>query len=236
MKTNGLGFAIQHLVVAAGLVLAGCKSAPVTAATGRGAQVVSVKGAVRCSDVSHPWRKLRSGDALATGNLIQTALSSALDFAVAAANGADADRILLQADSVMVIENLPVELATGNSGSATALKLFLREGALTFTGSPSGTGSACEIRFAKGVATASGATFELGADGTLKVFGGAVALKAAGENAARSIPAGNQYDPRTGGVSPLSVDRAVSAQPPTPAPTPAPRSTVPPAPGWQRKY
>lgn len=246
MRINDLGFAAQCFVVVAALMLAGCQSAPKTTATGQGAQVVSVKGAVRCSDVSHPWRKLRAGDALATGNLIQTALSSELDFAVGTASGGDADRILLQADSVVVIESLPVELATGTSGGAPVLKLYLREGAMIFTGSPSGAGSACEIRFAKGVATASGATFELRADGSLKVFGGAVALQAAGDNPARSIPAGNQYDPRTGGLSPLSVDRAVAAPAPTPAAAPAPatkpatkpapRPTVTPSPGWQRKY
>ena len=185
----------------------------------------------RCSDASHPWRKLSAGDALSTGNLIQTALTSAVDIAVEGAGGTDANRILLQSDTVLFVEELPGALATG--GGDASLRLHLRQGELSFTSPPSGKSSLCEIRFATGLAGARGATFNLRSDSQLKVFHGVVVLKSFDDQPARSMSAGNQYDPQTGELTPIPVGHVVD----TPTAPTAVRPSPPQWPPWPaRKY
>ena len=230
MKAKGLRVAVQCFVVAVGLTLIGCKSVPETTAAGPGARIVSVEGRARCSDASNSWRKLGAGNTVTTGNLIQTALTSATDIAVPVAGGSEADRILLEADAILFIEGLPTSLATGGGDS---LKLHLRQGELKFTSPPSGLGSPSEIRFAKGSIAARGATFDLTAEGVLSVFRGVVTLKPSGDKLARNIEAGNRYDPQTGQLTPIPVGREAN----TVNSAPAQRLTPPSATPWPtRKY
>jgi hypothetical protein len=155
-----------------------------------------------------------------------------LDFAVAGGGGTAADRILLQADSVLVVEAVPGETAAGAAADTATVKLDLRQGELTFTSPQSGTGPACEIRLATGKASALGATFILRADGYAKVFRGEVTLKASDGQPPRTVPAGNQFDPRTGELTPLPAGEIA-------APTAPPRPRGPQLPQWPwptRKY
>ena len=216
MKSNRFRCAAQFLAAAGVLVLAGCQSVPETTPAGPGARVVAVQGRTRCSDASQTWRKVGEGDALLVSNVLQTALASSVDIAVAVAGSTEADRILLQSDTVLFVEGLPGESVAGGGNDGASLKLHLRMGELTFTGPPSGKGSPCEIRFAKGLAGARGATFKLRSDGQLKVFRGVVALKPSDGQAARTIPAGNQYDLQTGELTAIPVgDTASPLAPPT---------------------
>ena len=233
MKANGLKLAAQCFVAVVGLVLAGCKSVPDGGMDGVGARVVSVQGRARCSSASDSWRKLSTGDPITTGNVIQTALTSTTDIAVPVAEGTDADRILLPADSVVFIEGLPRASATGDGNGGARLKLQLRQGELNFTAPQTGQGSPCEIRFAKGVISAHGATFNLRADGELKVFRGVVALTLSGDKLPRNIEAGSHYDPLTGGLTTIPAGREVRP----PAAAPATRTTLPQWGPWPtRKY
>src|SRR5262245_2823106 len=197
MKSECVRFAAQCLAAVGLLTLVGCQSAPDTTPAGAGARVVGVEGRARATDASRAWHYLRADDTLSTGLLLQTAVASSLDFAVAVGSGTDADRILLQADSVLVLEALPQEAAAGATADIATVKLHLRQGELTFTSPQSGTGPACELRLANGLASAHGATFSLRADGHAKVFHGAVALKTSDDNQTRTVPTGNQFDPRT---------------------------------------
>ena len=233
MNSNHLRFTAQVLAAAAAMTLAGCQSGTETTSTGTGARVAVVQGSVRGRDATHSWRKLNPGDTITVGQLIQTAVTSSADLAVADAPGLDADRIILQSDTVVLVEGLPGGAATGGGGESPALKLDLRQGELTFTSPLSGKGPACEIRFAKGLAQARGATFNLGAGGEVKVFRGVVALKSSDGKTARTVAAGNQYDPQTGALSPLPPGETVAPL----APPPARRPPPPLLPPWPtRKY
>ena len=193
-------------------VVTGCRmfsdSGPSTVA---GAQVAEVHGGVRVTDGSRPWRKLSAGDGVVAGNLIQTAMESAVDIIVDAA----ANRVLLQSDSVLVIDSLP-------RPGANELHLNLRSGWVTVTSVPGSDGPLSEIKFPKGLAGAHGATFNLAADGNLKVLAGSVVLKMLDDQPARTIAAGTQFDPQTGQVTIIPAGAAMER--------PAPPSSQPPAP------
>ena len=232
MNSNGFRFTVQLFAAAVvWLMMAGCQSVPEATASRGGARVAAVRGGARCSDASHSWHKLSAGDTLTTGDLIQTALTSAVDIAVGDAGGTDANRILLQSDTVLFVEELPGALAT--EGGDASLRLHLRLGELTFTSPPSGKGSVCEISFENGLAGTRGATFKLRSDGQLRVFHGVVVLKSFDDKPARTIPAGNQYDPQTGELTPIPVGHVADA----PTALPAARPSPPQWPPWPaRKY
>ncbi len=199
-------------------VVAGCKtfsrSVPTTMA---GAQVAEVHGAVRVTDASRQWRKLAAGDAVQTGNLIQTAVSSAADIIV----DTGANRVLLQSDTVLAIESLP-------RAGFNELHLNLRSGWVTISSAGGADSPLCEIKFATGLAGSQGATYNLAADGHLKVLAGTVVVKLLGDQPARTITAGTQFDPQTGQVTTIPAGAAMERPAPVdqaaPAPTKRPES------------
>ena len=229
MRSIRVRSAAQFVFAAGVLMLAGCESVPEVPLAGAGARVVAVDGRARYSDATHSWHKLSPGGSLQSGSVIQTALGSTLDLAIPVAGSAEADRILLQSDTALSVEALPTTAGDTNG----YVKLQLRKGELTFTSPPSGHGSPCEIRWAKGLASARGATFLLRSEGQLKVFRGVVALKTADEQTARSVPAGNLYDAQTGTLSPLQAGESAASF----APRPVARPQTPQWPPWPtRKY
>ena len=214
------------------LAVAGCKlfsgSTPSTAISG-GTRVAEVHGGVRVTDASRQWRKLTAGDAVATGNLIQTAVESAADIIVDAGPGNGSSRVLLQSDTVLAIEGLP-------GASASELRLHLRAGWLTLTSPSTGPSPLCEVKFANGFTGAHGATFNIRADGHLKVLVGNVVVKLLDDQPARTIAAGTQFDPKTGEVTTIPAGAAMEqpAPPPPSASGPVNRPATDPFP-WVKR-
>jgi hypothetical protein len=240
MTSNCLRFPAWNIPAAVALLaVAGCQSfsdsAPSFAPVGAGARVAEVRGGARWSDASHPWRKLSVGDTLPPGSLIQTALASAADLAVngAGAGGAAGTRVLLQPDTVLFVEGLPGASAAGAGGDGAELRLHLRLGWLTFTSPTSGPVLPCEIRFANGFVGARGAAFNLRSDGQVTVLRGEVVVKLLNDQPARTITAGNRFDPQTGQVTSVPAGQMVEK----PVPPSLVRPPAQPWPPWPtRKY
>lgn len=194
------------LLTATGCQMFSGSSGPAAAFTA-GSQVAEVHGGVRVTDASRQWRTLRAGDGVRPGDLIQTALESAAD--IIAGGGASSSRVLLQSDSVVLLEALP-------EANANELRLHLRSGWITLTSPATATGPLCEVRFAKGLVGAHGATFNIHANGHLKVLVGTVVVKLLDDQPARTIAAGTQFDPQTGEVTAIPAGAAM--EPPAAAP------------------
>lgn len=174
-----------------------------------GAQAAEVRGAVRVTDASKQWRPLRAGAAVGAGHLLQTAMESAADIIVAGGGSANA-RVLMQSDTVIAVQGLP-------SAAANELQLDLRLGWLTLTGTPGPESPLCEVRFPKGVAGARGATFNITAEGHVKVMAGTVVVKMLDDQPARTVAAGMQFNAQTGEISAAPAGNVM----PQPAPPPA---------------
>lgn len=219
MTFNRLRFFARILPAAAlMLAVAGCKmfsDSPRATVAAVGTRASEVRGGVRVTDASKQWRKLDTGDAVATGNLIQTAMESAADIIVDAGAGNGSSRVLLQSDSVLAIEGLP-------GAGANDLRLDLRSGWLTLTSPSTGPSPLCEVKFANGLAGAHGATFHIHADGHLKVLVGSVVVKLLDDQPARTIASGTQFDPQTGQVTAISAGAAMGRPAPLPVAPSAP--------------
>lgn len=197
--------------------LTGCQTKGDLPSAVNGAQVAEVHGAVRMTDAAKQWRPLRPGHAVGPGSLIQTAMESAADIVVAG-GGAASVRVLMQSDTVIAIQSLP-------NATANELQLDLRLGWLTITSTPGPESPLCEIKFPKGLAGGRGATFNVTAEGRVKVMAGTVVVKMLDDQPAHTVSAGMQFNPQTGEISPAPAGTAMER--PGPPPPAAPRAPAP---------
>lgn len=198
------------------LALAGCKSGGGSYWSGStpGTRVAEVKGTARCADATRVWRAVHVGDTVVPGTLIQTATESAVDIVVDMGTGpATASRILVQSDSVVGVEGLPSVNPAAGEPAGKEILLEVRSGWLTFTSGSTNLNPLCEVRTSKGLAGSHGASFNVHANGSIRVFMGTVVMKTFDDQPAKTVGAGMLYDGGTGTIAPAST------QPVEPEPT-----------------
>lgn len=191
---------------------------------GSSVRVLHVEGAVRYSLKGNPsWKKLKAGQSLEPGVLIQTAKTDGIVElrlgGPAAARGERAvwqkpeeNYVRLLPDSALQIQQLSVN-GTG-SNRMMDVSLILRAGQIAATIAPAALESRYEVTFDNGAAALQPGTpasaptvFVLSKSGNLAVLEGAMLLaKADTEVHTEVISAGEKFDAATGVLSKLPAD------------------------------
>ena len=211
-------------LVAGSLALLMVTNLSAESAKGRAARVVRLKGAARYSTGNNMWLQVKTGTLLKAGFLIQTAADSYVDLMLgdsdlaaapagpgAAGAGigyqpkAEQDMVRVLENSVLGIEKLSVT-STG-ADEITETELDLRSGKILGTVKKLGPASHYEIKLPNGMAGIRGTIYTISADGVIQVLSGSVVVSwqaADGSIVTQTISEGQQFDTRTGLVTPIS--------------------------------
>jgi FecR protein len=209
------------------------------------AKVARIKGLARYSTGNNVWAPLKVGDVVKPGTVIQTAAKSSVDFVLSEGVGpvvrpATSDTFSYQPTAeqnlVRMWENtlLGVDKLTFTQTGAdvvTETQLDLKAGHIFGTVKKLSAASKYEVKIPNGVAGIRGSTYDITAEGVVKVLVGMAVLSYLGPNGAvltQVIMGLQEFDARTGVLSTLpDLDRIgmgrLSRQLPagfTPAPTP----------------
>lgn len=194
-------------------------------------KVVSLKGAARYMVVGSEWKPVKAGLMLKPGTVIQTAADSYVDvvlnnakatqglgsalsdeasFSTTSSSGdnykpkAVQDAVRVFENSVMSFDKLTVT-KTG-ADTVTETQLDLKAGRIFGTVKKLSNASIYEIKVPNGVAGIRGTIYLIGADGRVSVLTGAVTISYVTNGAVvtKDVPAGFQFDPVTGLVTPIT--------------------------------
>lgn len=218
-------------ILAACFVLAFVTAA--SAATQDGiVKVVNLKGAARYMPAgSTEWKPIKTGMILKPGAVIQTAADSYVDVVLNNARATQGLNSALSAepasynpnepgagyrpkalqDAVRIFENtvLSVDKLTVTKTGAdtvTETQLDLKAGRIFGTVKKLSASSVYEIKIPNGVAGIRGTIYLISADGVVSVLSGEVVVSyvSNGTVTTKDVPAGYQFDPSTGQVTPIS--------------------------------
>lgn len=224
-------------LVACGVALAMVKAAVAQSAGEGTAKVVRISGIARYMEPGANWQPLKVGQVLKPGTLIQTGkdhksfvdivLNEAKAGAAPASQtvaynpaapvtgggsntkpGAAQNIVRVWQDSALGIDKLNT-MHTGSGDLITETQLDLRQGRITGTVKKMSAASKYEVKLPNGVAGIRGTSFDITADGKLKVYEGSVVIaivNADGSVTTQVITAGNQYDAKTNTISPLPAN------------------------------
>lgn len=221
--------------LACGMVLAMVSSALAQTTKEGAAKVVRIVGSARYSTGGGVWQPLNVGDIVRPGTTIQTdrEQGSYVDIvlgdggtpAVASRTTGDIAPVTVgyttvrktavgQYNTVRLFENTVMgvdKLTAVDTGAdlVTETQLDLRAGRILGNVKKQSAASRYEIKLPNGVAGIRGTIFEITADGRIRVAEGTVVLSvvdADGKVQTRVISGGNEYDPRTDQILPLSAD------------------------------
>lgn len=188
------------------------------------AKVVAIKGDARFKTVATAdWQTLKVGMVLKPGAIVQTAtgIGNYVDLvlnnshAVAAPEAtpsemasytpkAEQDGIRVYENTVLAIDKLAIT-HTG-ADDVTDTQLDLKAGKILGTVKKLSAASKYEVKIPNGVAGIRGTIYFLSADGVLSVLSGQVVLAVVGSDGnvtTQVVGAGQQYDSRTGQISPI---------------------------------
>jgi len=189
------------------------------------AKVVYIKGSARYTTGtpgSDPWQPLKVGTMLKPGMTVQTASGSYVDLVLNNANAVatpvpvasnnlmsarpkvEQDAIRLRENTVLSIDKLTI--AQTGVDTVTDTQLDLKAGRIFGTVKKMSAASRYEIKIPNGVAGIRGTIYELSADGVLDVLDGSVWLSYLGPDGkpiVKEVPAGYEFDARTGQVTPI---------------------------------
>lgn len=207
-------------LVAGSLALAMVTSLSAQSAKGRAGQVVRLKGAARYSTGNNVWQQVKIGTLLKSGSLIQTAADSYVDLMLGGSDSAppaggggagmgyqpkaEQDMIRVLENSVLVFEKLTVT-ETG-AEQITETELDLRSGKIVGTVKKLSPTSHYEIKLPHGVAGVRGTIYTMSSDGVIQVLSGSLVVSWTapdGTIMTQPINAGDQFDTRTGLVTPI---------------------------------
>ena len=222
---------ISGLVVC-GIALAMVTSLSAQTAQQGIAKVVRIKGSARyMSSVGTAWQPLKLGAILKPGTVLQTASDSYIDLVL---NNADAVGAPLapmsmspapadqsggvsyqpkaEQDAVRIFENTVLsidKLTVAQTGVDTVsdTQLDLKAGSIFGTVKKLAAGSKYEVKIPNGVAGIRGTIYYISSSGILRVLSGFVTLAwvhTDGTVTTQSVGAGQQFDIRTGVLSPIS--------------------------------
>jgi hypothetical protein len=195
-------------------------------------KVVNLKGAARYMPAGgSDWKPLKTGMLLKPGAIIQTAADSYVDVVLNNAKATQGLNSALSAepasynpnepsgnyrpkavqDAVRIFENtvLSVDKLTINKTGAdtvTETQLDLKAGRIFGTVKKLSASSVYEVKIPNGVAGIRGTIYLISADGTVSVLTGEVVVSyvSNGVVTTKDVPAGYQFDPSTGQVTPIS--------------------------------
>jgi hypothetical protein len=114
---------------------------------------------------------------------------------------AEQNVIRIWENTVLGIDKLTTQ-ATG-ADEVTETQLDLKTGRISGTVKKMSAGSRYEVKLPNGVAGIRGTSYDLAAEGVVKVLAGSVALVWGTSQTAQLVTEGNQYDARTGQMTPI---------------------------------
>jgi len=195
-------------------------------------KVVGLKGAARyTTGGTADWKAIKVGTLLKPGTVIQTAADSYVDvvlndakatqglgsslssdgYAKTSSSAGDSYKPKVVQDAVRVFENTVVgfdKLTTMKTGAdtVTETQLDLKAGRIFGTVKKLAATSVYEIKIPNGVAGIRGTIYLISADGVVSVLTGSVVISYMSANGliTKEVPAGYQFDPATGLVSPIT--------------------------------
>jgi len=195
-------------------------------------KVVGLKGKARyTTGTGVDWKDIRMGQVLKPGTVIQTASESYVDVIlnntkasqslssamssdvseVSNSSGGSGGKAKVTQDAIRIFENTVLsvdKLSITRTGADTVsdTQLDLKAGRIFGTVKKLSASSQYEIKIPNGVAGIRGTIYLLSADGVLSVLTGDVVLSFMlnGTLVTKEVPAGYQFDPTSGQVSPIS--------------------------------
>ncbi len=210
-----------------------CTVTAQTAADGS-VTVVKVKGPARYTTGNNVWQPLKAGVVLKAGTIVQTSTESGsyADLAFGDGNGAvvagpaelkytpsipnslnkPGYQPSAEGNAVRLWENTALgidKLASVQTGAdvVTDTQLDLKAGRITGSAKKMSAASKYEIKLPNGVAGIRGGSFDISADGMVRVVVGSVVLAwvnpKTGEVVTQVVNGGNQYDARTAQMGPI---------------------------------
>ena len=193
------------------------------------AKVVRIKGSARYSTGNNVWQPLKVGSILRPGTVVQTSTdrgsfvdlvlgdgsapipsSAALTPAVARPDvsyyqpNSEVDIVRVYENSLMAIDKLTI-IETG-ADVVSETQLDLRAGRIFGNVKKMSAASKYEVKIPNGVAGIRGTTYEISADGVVKVVIGSVVIAYVGPDGTvvtQVVMGGQSFDARTGQVSPI---------------------------------
>jgi hypothetical protein len=218
---------VQHLMVC-GLALAMVSTAAAQAIQGT-ARVVRIKGSARYTTGNNVWQPLKLGSVLKSGTVIQTSTDKGAfvdlmltdgDGAIPASTGgggagsppdvtyvqqsADQNMVRIWENSVLAIDNLTSTETGADIVSET--QLDLRAGRILGNVKKMSAASKYEVKVPNGVAGIRGTIYEISADGVVRVLVGSAVIAYVGPDGTvvtQVVMGGQQFDARTGQISPI---------------------------------
>ena len=187
------------------------------------AKVVAINGNARYMTTANPsWQTLKVGMVLKSGAIVQTASHSTVDVVMNNSQAyeaptappmgdimsykpqAEQDALRIMEDSVLAVDKLTVT-QTG-ADTVTETQLDLKAGRLFGTVKKLSAASKYEVKIPNGVAGIRGTIYFISADGILTVVSGSVVIAYVGPDGSvhtQTVEAGQQYDARTGQITPI---------------------------------
>ena len=212
---------LLNSLVICGVALAMASTLAAQTVNQGGAKVVRIKGAARYSTGNNVWEPLKVGTVIRPGTVIQTAAKSSVDFglddaaAPVARPASPTDSLAYQPaaeqNMVRIFENTLVgldKLTITETGAdvVTETQLDLKAGHIFGMVKKMSAASKYEVKIPNGVAGIRGTTYDISAEGLIKVSVGSVVLAYVGPDGTvmtQVIMGSQQFDARTGVLSPL---------------------------------
>ena len=211
---------ILNGMVACGVALLMVTTLAAQTANESAAKVVRLKGGARYKIGNNDWQPLKAGDVVKPGTLIQTASSSRVDLVLGDGSAPVARPVMgdslsyhptAEQNIVRIWENtlLGVDKLTVTQTGAdevTDTQLDLKAGHVFGVVKKMSAASKYEVKLPNGVAGIRGTTYDISAEGVVKVLSGSMVLAYVGPNGAvmtQIINALQEFDARTGALSPL---------------------------------
>ena len=193
------------------------------------ATVIRIKGSARFSTGNNVWQPLKTGQKLKPGTIIQTAANSTVDLALGDGKATDLSAVEMSSSSppsdamyyqpsaaqntvrmwentLMVVDKL-TSMDTG-ADMVTETQLDLKAGRIMGSVKKMSAASKYEVKVPNGVAGIRGTIYDITADGVVRVSSGSVVLAyvgADGNVVTQVVTGGQQFDPRTGQITPISA-------------------------------
>jgi hypothetical protein len=220
---------LVHGLVACGVALALLSTAAAQTAVQGTARVFKIKGNARYTTGNNVWQPLKVGATLRPGAVIQTGIERGsyvdlilLDAESAAlpggGGGASSPEVMLyqqqssEQNIVRVWENSLLgidKLSTMETGAdtVTETQLDLRAGRIFGNVKKMSAASKYEVKIPNGVAGIRGTTYEISADGVVRVLVGSLVIAYIGPDGTaitQVVMGGQQFDARTGQITPIA--------------------------------
>jgi hypothetical protein len=212
---------LLNSLVACGVALAMVSTLAAQTANQGAAKVVRLKGAARYSTGNNVWQPLKVGDVVKPGTVIQTAAKSHVDLILGDGSApvarpvagemlsyqptAEQNLVRMWENTLLSVDKLTFT-ETG-AGVVTETQLDLKAGHIFGMVKKMSAASKYEVKIPNGVAGIRGTTYDISAEGVVKVLVGSVVLAYVGPDGTvvtQVVMGSQKFDARTGVLSQLS--------------------------------